>query len=90
MLPKLYLPLGYYFINNVLCPFTSIYYFVTQLTAFKIKYAEASGHFAIVFKMIEHEISIKGASRYLDEKLIMVSPTLTPSLECWLMSLCTI
>ena len=37
-----------------------------------MKYAEALGHFAILTKMIEEEISIRGARRELDEKLIYV------------------
>lgn len=38
-----------------------------------MKYAEASGHFASLVKMIEEEISVKGTNKELDEKLIHVS-----------------
>ena len=44
-----------------------------QLRKFKMRYAEVSGHFATLVKLIEEEISIKGASKELDEKLIWVS-----------------
>jgi tripeptidyl-peptidase-2 len=40
------------------------------LKEFKMKYAEAMGHFATLAKMIEEEMSVGRASRDLDEKLI--------------------
>ncbi|CAI8008094.1 Tripeptidyl-peptidase 2 [Geodia barretti] len=40
------------------------------LKEFKMKYAEAMGHFATLAKMIEEEMSVNRASRDLDEKLI--------------------
>ena len=39
----------------------------------KSKYAEASGYFATTIKLIEEEISEKGACREFDEKVIQVS-----------------
>ena len=57
--------------------------FIFQLKEFKMKYAEAMGHFATLARMIEEEMSVNRASRDLDEKLIQVilfhSPTLLVS-----------
>ena len=43
-----------------------------QLRTFRKKYAEVFGHFATLAKIIGEEISVRGASRDLDEKLIYV------------------
>lgn len=59
-----------------------MFFFVfKQLRAFCIDYAEACGHFATAVKLIEQEISEKGANRALDEKLIHVSVSVVVEIE---------
>ena len=47
--------------------------FLYQLRTIKSQYAEASGYFGTTMKLIDEEISEKGACREFDEKLIQVS-----------------
>ena len=61
-----------HYLDSSTCIHNYLSYISLQLRTFKLKFAEARGHFAIVLKLVEEEINLKGASRPLDEKLITV------------------